>query len=83
MTAGLDFVCKKIAADEDSNELRKRIAEELMQRARTGRHSLAELKKAGMTIVADAARRSRSSRWQNQTSQYAALRIFWKGVSDI
>jgi hypothetical protein len=25
MTAALDFVCKKIPADKDSNELRKRI----------------------------------------------------------
>jgi hypothetical protein len=54
MTAALDFVCKKIAADEDSNELRKRIAGELMRCALTGRHSLAELEKAGMKIVEDA-----------------------------
>ena len=25
MTAALDFVCKKIPADKDSNELRKRV----------------------------------------------------------
>jgi hypothetical protein len=27
MTAALDFVCKKIPADKDSNELRKRIGD--------------------------------------------------------
>jgi hypothetical protein len=55
MTAALDFVCKKIAADQDSNEeLRKRIADKLMHCARTGRHSLADFEKAGMKIVEDA-----------------------------
>jgi ketopantoate reductase len=49
MTAALDFVCKKIAADRDSNELRKRIADELVRCARTGRRTLIELKQAGIT----------------------------------
>jgi ketopantoate reductase len=61
MTAALDFVCKKIAADRDSNELRKRIADELMHCARTDRHSLVDFEKAGMKIVEDAARHDRSS----------------------
>jgi hypothetical protein len=60
MTAALDFVCKKIAADQDSNELRKRIADKLMHCARTGRHSLADFEKAGMKIAEDAARQDRS-----------------------
>jgi hypothetical protein len=31
MTAALDFICKKIPADKDSSELRKRIGDELMK----------------------------------------------------
>jgi hypothetical protein len=67
MTAALDFVCKKIAADRDSNELRKRIADELMRCARTGSHTLAELEKAGMKILDDAAKPNhfdRSAWWR-------------------
>jgi hypothetical protein len=36
MTAALDFVCKKLPADKDSNELRKRIGDELVRCARMG-----------------------------------------------
>jgi hypothetical protein len=56
MTAALDFVCKKITADRDSNELRKRIAEALMQCARTGRHTLIDLKRAGMKALEEPAK---------------------------
>jgi hypothetical protein len=31
MTAALDFVCKKIPADKDTDELRKRVAEDGMK----------------------------------------------------
>jgi hypothetical protein len=53
MTAALDFVCKKIRADADSNELRKRVADELVRCAHLGRRSLIELKQAGLNIVAE------------------------------
>jgi hypothetical protein len=56
MTAALDFVCKKIGADRDSNELRKRIADELMRCARMGRHALIDLEQAGMKILEEAAK---------------------------
>jgi hypothetical protein len=56
MTAALDFVCKKIGADRDSNELRKRIADELMRSARMGRHSLIDLKQAGMKVLEESAK---------------------------
>ncbi len=46
MTAALDFVCKEISADRDSNELRKRTADELMRCARTGRRRLIDLEQA-------------------------------------
>jgi ketopantoate reductase len=59
MTAALDFVCKKIAADKDSNELRKRIADELMRCARVGKHTLIDLEQAGMKILEKATKSAR------------------------
>jgi hypothetical protein len=61
MTAALDFVCKKISADRDSNELRKRIADELIQCARMGRHTLIDLKQAGLKILEEAAKPTKSN----------------------
>jgi hypothetical protein len=69
MTAALDFVCKKIGTHGDSNELRKRIADDLMRCARMGNQTLAELEKAGLKIVEDAASSRRSgwlAWWQNR-----------------
>ena len=48
MTAALDYVCKKIPADKDSTELRKRIADELIQCARSGKRSVIDLQNAGL-----------------------------------
>ena len=72
MTAALDFVCKKIGADRDSNELRKRIADELMRCARMGRHTLIELEQAGMKILDGAAKPATSiwsGWWWNKARQ--------------
>ena len=76
MTAALNFVSKKIAVEKDSNELRKRIADELTQCARTG-----PIRKAGMKILEHAASEGEFSWlvwWLKQTNQYAALRMFSK-----
>ena len=51
MTAALDFVCKKIPADKDSTELRKKIADELIQCARSGKRTVIDLQNAGLTIL--------------------------------
>jgi hypothetical protein len=51
MTAALDYVCKKIPPDKDTNELRKRIADELQRCAHTGRRSLIELQNTGMNVL--------------------------------
>jgi hypothetical protein len=61
MTAALDFVCKKIPADKDSNELRKRIGDELVRCARMGRRSLIDLQQAGMKVMEETATPTRSS----------------------
>ena len=51
MTAALDYVCKKIPADRDSTELRKKIANELIQCARSGKHTVIDLQNAGLKIL--------------------------------
>jgi hypothetical protein len=61
MTAALDFVCEKIGADRDSNELRKRIADELIECARMGRHTLINLKQAGLKILEEGAKPTKSN----------------------
>jgi hypothetical protein len=60
MTAALDFVCKKIPAAKDSNELRKRIGDELIRSARTGRRSLIDLQQAGMNILEETSKPTKS-----------------------
>ena len=71
MTAALDFVCKKIGADRDSNELRKRIADELMRCARMGRHTLIDLERAGMKVLEETAKPKSSllGRWRQVVRQ--------------
>ena len=51
MTAALDYVCKKIPGDRDSTELRKKIANELIQCARSGKHTVIDLQNAGLKIL--------------------------------
>ena len=51
MTAALDFVCKKIPADKDSTELRKKIADELIRCARSRKRTVIDLQNAGLTIL--------------------------------
>jgi hypothetical protein len=71
MTAALDFVCKKISADRDSNELRRRIADELMRSARTGRHTLIDLERAGMKVLEETTKPKSGlfERWRRLVSQ--------------
>jgi hypothetical protein len=65
MTAALDFVCKKIPADKDTDELRKRVADELIRCARTGRRSLLDLQQDGMKVMEQTVKPTRSKwfRW--------------------
>jgi hypothetical protein len=51
MTAALDYVCKTIPADRDSTELRKRIADKLIQSAQSGKRTLIDLQNAGLKIL--------------------------------
>ena len=55
-TAALDYVCKKIPADRDSTELRKRIADELVQCAQSGKRTVIDLQDAGLKILKSTAK---------------------------
>jgi hypothetical protein len=61
MTAALDHVCQKIPAASDTNELRKRIADELIHCARSGNRTLIDFQEAGLRILKNATRPPRFS----------------------
>jgi hypothetical protein len=58
MTAALDYVCKKIPAASDTNELRKRIADELIHSARLGKRTVMDLESAGLRVLKEATKPS-------------------------
>jgi hypothetical protein len=58
VTVASDYICRKILAERDGNEFRKRIAVELMQSARLGKRPKIDLQAAGLNMVETAARRS-------------------------
>jgi hypothetical protein len=51
MTAALDYVCKKIPTSTDSAQLRKRIADEIIHCARSGKRNLVDLQEAGLSVL--------------------------------
>jgi hypothetical protein len=53
MTAALDSVCKKLSADRDSPQLRKRIADAMIKVAGEGRRSFADFQTAGMNVLSE------------------------------
>jgi hypothetical protein len=59
MTAALEGVCNKIPPEEDSNELRKRIADEMIASAKADRRSFADFEEAGMKVLNEVVRPSR------------------------
>ena len=61
MTAALDYVCKKIPTEKDSTHLRKQIADEIIRCARSGKHTLAALQEAGLSILKVTARSERTN----------------------
>ena len=56
MTAALEGVCNKIPPEADSNELRKRIADEMIAAANADRRSFADFKEAGMKVLNEVVR---------------------------
>jgi hypothetical protein len=53
MTAALDSVCKKISADQDRPELRKRIADAMIKLARDGGRTFVDFQTAGMRVLSE------------------------------
>jgi hypothetical protein len=62
MTAALEHVCKRIPAEKDTPDMRKRIADEMIACARAGRRTYVDFQEAGMTTLAEMIR-PQSSRW--------------------
>jgi hypothetical protein len=54
MTAALDSVCKKISADRDCSELRKKIADAMIEVARDGRRTFLDFQTAGLKVLSEA-----------------------------
>ncbi len=53
MTAALDSVCKKISADRDCPELRKRIANAMIKVAGDGQRTFIDFQTAGMKVLGE------------------------------
>jgi hypothetical protein len=56
MTAALEYVCKKIPADKDSHEMRKRIADAMVSCGHAGRRTLVDFQNAGMKVLEESVR---------------------------
>jgi len=63
MTAALEYVCKKIPPQRDSQELRRKIANEIVACATSGRRTLVDFQDAGTKVLSMAAGRQKSI-WQ-------------------
>jgi hypothetical protein len=59
MTAALEHVCKKIPADRDNHDTRKRIADAMVACAKTGRRSYVDFQNAGFRSLDDITRPAR------------------------
>ena len=53
VTAALEYVCKRIPADKDTHELRKRHADAMILSANSGRHAYIDLQNAGPKALDD------------------------------
>jgi len=62
MTAALEYVCKKIPPDKDSQELRKRIGDGMIACANSGRRSLIDFQNAGLKMLEENTRPMKN-RW--------------------
>lgn len=62
MTAALEHVCKRIPADKDTPDMRKRIADELIACARAGRRNYVDFQDVGTKALAEILRQ-RPSKW--------------------
>ena len=56
MTAALEYVCKRIPKEQDSHVIRKRIADAMVDCAKSGSRSYVDLQKAGTEALDEALR---------------------------
>lgn len=56
MTAALEYVCKKIPADKDGYEVRRRIADAMVDCGQAGRRTLVDFQEAGMKALEESVR---------------------------
>jgi hypothetical protein len=61
MTAALEYVCKRIPLDKDSQELRKRVADAMVACGHAGRRTLADFQDAGIKVLGELVRPRRFS----------------------
>ena len=61
MTAALEYVCKKIPSDDDAKDVRKQIADAIIESANGGRRSLTDLQNAGVKALENIALPSKSN----------------------
>ena len=62
MTAALEFVCKRLPPDKDSPKARKRIADEMIECAKSGRRTYVDFQDAGTKVLAEIVR-PKGSKW--------------------
>jgi hypothetical protein len=62
MTAALEWVCKKIPPGQDTSEIRKQIADEMIACAQSGRRNYSDFQDAGTKRLSEIAK-PRGSRW--------------------
>ena len=53
MTAALEYVCKRIPADKDGYEVRKRIADAMVACGRAGKRTLVDFQDAGTEVLGE------------------------------
>lgn len=51
MTAALEWACKKLPADKDNREVRKKIADAMVESARGGRRTYLDFQHAGTKVL--------------------------------
>jgi hypothetical protein len=57
MTAALEYVCKKFPADKDGYEMRRRIADAMVECGHAGKRTLVDFQEAGMKALEESVRR--------------------------
>ena len=56
MTAALESVCRRLPADKDNHEIRKRIADAMIACGQAGRRTFFDFQGAGLKVVSEAVR---------------------------